>query len=231
MTEHTEIKTDNIPLPNLAKKMIAIMKDVSYIQKTGKNTHFNFTYAKESDVVCAISAAFQKHGIFMYTSILERTCLPYSRERSDKIGNKTLKEAFLVTVKIQVTFVDADSGEQFVSFFYGDGTDSDDKAVYKALTGAHKYALMKTFLIATGDDPEKDHEKVKKFKQPIGPYIGSPTNIDEKALSALLEHSAKAGATAFRDHWMTLSKDQKAVLQDKIDYFKQICEKADALKK
>jgi hypothetical protein len=39
---------------------------------------------------------------------------------------------------------------------YGEGRDSGDKAPYKALTGALKYALIQTFLIATGDDPEEE---------------------------------------------------------------------------
>ena len=56
---------------------------------------------------------------------------------------EVLNLSFLVTVKIQVTFVDADSGERFSSNFYGDGSDHDDKGVYKAITGALKYALMK----------------------------------------------------------------------------------------
>lgn len=39
---------------------------------------------------------------------------------------------------------------------YGEGRDRGDKAPYKALTGALKYALIQTFLIATGDDPEHE---------------------------------------------------------------------------
>src|SRR5699024_6730814 len=38
------------------------------------------------------------------------------------------------------------------------GQDAGDKAVYKAITGATKYALMKVFMIPTGDDPEQDYE-------------------------------------------------------------------------
>jgi hypothetical protein len=38
----------------------------------------------------------------------------------------------------------------------GQGLDSGDKAPYKAMTGALKYALLQSFLLATGDDPEAD---------------------------------------------------------------------------
>ena len=38
----------------------------------------------------------------------------------------------------------------------GEGADPGDKAPYKALTGALKYALLQSFLLATGDDPEDE---------------------------------------------------------------------------
>jgi hypothetical protein len=38
----------------------------------------------------------------------------------------------------------------------GQGLDVGDKAPYKAMTGALKYALLQSFLLATGDDPEDE---------------------------------------------------------------------------
>jgi len=147
-------------LKTLATKMIAIMDDVSYIQKTGYNKFQNYKYAKESDIASAFSTAMKKHNVFMFTSILSRECTPYQTERQVKTGENT----FLVTVQIQVTFVDAESGESFSGVFFGDGSDKGDKAVYKAITGAQKYALMKTFLCETGDDPERDENNTQKNK-------------------------------------------------------------------
>lgn len=136
-------------LKNLAMKMIKIMQDVEYIQKTGFNSFHKYKYATDSDVAAAFSKAMRKHNVFMFSSILERSC--------DRYMTRGNKETFLITVKLEVTFVDADSGEQFTGTYFGDGSDSDDKGVYKAMTGAQKYALMKTFLVETGDDPERDN--------------------------------------------------------------------------
>lgn len=147
-------------LKNLATKMILIMDDVSYIQKTGYNKFQNYKYAKESDIAAAFANAMKKHNVFMFTSILNRECTAYQTEKQVKTGEKT----FLVTVKLQVTFVDAESGERFTGVFFGDGSDKGDKAVYKAITGAQKYALMKTFLCETGDDPERDENNTQKNK-------------------------------------------------------------------
>jgi hypothetical protein len=145
------IRSETGSMKNLAIKMIRIMGDASYIQKTGYNSFHRYKYATESDVASAFAKALKDHNVFMFSSILERSCETYKTR-----GNK---DAFLITVKLQVTFVDGDSGESYTGTFYGDGSDSDDKGIYKAITGAQKYALMKTFLVETGDDPERDDQK------------------------------------------------------------------------
>jgi hypothetical protein len=54
------------------------------------------------------------------------------------------------------TFADVDSGEEIIAKVAGQGLDPGDKAPYKAMTGALKYALLQSFLLATGDDPEDE---------------------------------------------------------------------------
>src|SRR6202045_2489868 len=54
------------------------------------------------------------------------------------------------------TFIDVDTGEEITAKVAGQGLDSGDKAPYKAMTGALKYALLQSFLLATGDDPEEE---------------------------------------------------------------------------
>ena len=54
------------------------------------------------------------------------------------------------------SFVDVDTAEEITVKTAGEGLDSGDKAPYKAMTGALKYALLQSFLLATGDDPEEE---------------------------------------------------------------------------
>ena len=54
------------------------------------------------------------------------------------------------------TFTDEISGEEVTARVAGEGLDVGDKASYKAMTGALKYALLQSFLLATGDDPEDE---------------------------------------------------------------------------
>jgi hypothetical protein len=62
----------------------------------------------------------------------------------------------MARVVMAYTFSDVDSGEEIVAKVAGQGLDSGDKAPYKAMTGALKYALLQSFLLATGDDPEDE---------------------------------------------------------------------------
>ena len=58
----------------------------------------------------------------------------------------------------RLTFIltDVDTGFYEETTITGEGIDKGDKAGYKAYTGALKYYLANTFMVATGDDPEKE---------------------------------------------------------------------------
>ena len=58
--------------------------------------------------------------------------------------------------KLEFTLFDVETGFFETTVITGEGMDKGDKAGYKAYTGAVKYYLADTFLVATGDDPEKE---------------------------------------------------------------------------
>jgi len=69
---------------------------------------------------------------------------------------------FRITLWVEYTFVDADTGESFTCKMPCAGVDTADKGIYKAITGGNKYFLLKTFQISSGgDDPELDQHKSK----------------------------------------------------------------------
>ena len=63
--------------------------------------------------------------------------------------------------KLKFILTDVDTGYWEETVITGEGIDKGDKAGYKAYTGAVKYYLANTFLVATGDDPEKDSPNEK----------------------------------------------------------------------
>jgi hypothetical protein len=84
-----------------------------------------------------------------------------------------------------------DEEGNFLSFrAAGSGNDKNskgvgDKGIYKALTGASKYALLKTFMMETGDDPEVPNQQEKESKPDPKPEVKPKALeiVDESDLS------------------------------------------------
>ena len=137
------------PPTHLLAKLVEIMKAVPYIQKTGENKFHGYRYATEADIKDRIQAALIEHGVVFVPQF-------YEPESVAVVTTKAGKEQRVTQVRMVYTFWDAQTGESITSQVYGHGIDGEDKGLYKAVTGAIKYALSSTFLFATGDDPEVD---------------------------------------------------------------------------
>ena len=121
-----------------------------------------------------------------------------------------------VTASNRLLVVDLETKQEKSFDLLGDGSDPDDKGVYKAIAGAQKYALMKTFLVETGDDPERDD-------------AGPPPKpaIDKSQLITTLEAKARQGTEAFRAEWRILSQEQRDAVRDHTGVFQQLASQAD----
>jgi len=124
------------------------MKEVKYIQKTGYNTFHKYKYATEADVNEKVREELAKQNVIMLPSMINHEMRLHT--------NRNGATEYITLVDMQFTFVDGDTGETFTVNMSGEGQDAGDKGIYKAIAGAQKYALMKVFMIPTGDDPEAD---------------------------------------------------------------------------
>ncbi len=138
----------NVTKAKLYARMVGVLKAVKYIQKDKKNAFHGYTYASESAIKGELHTAFAAEGLVMLP--------PEILEVID--GERDPKGQFLTTIKVKFGIADAETGEAVYGTGYGRGQDNMDKGIYKALTGAMKYFLTTTFLIPTGDDPERDEE-------------------------------------------------------------------------
>ena len=125
------------------------MKQVKYIEKKGFNKFHGYKYATESDVAEKVREVLAEQNVMMIPNLLQHTM----REHVNAKG----KTEYIVAVDMEFKFYDGDSGEEITFRMSGEGQDAGDKGIYKAITGAQKYALMKVFMIPTGDDPEADN--------------------------------------------------------------------------
>jgi ERF superfamily protein len=132
---------------SLSAKLLEVMKAVTRVEKRGENQFHGYKYATESDLVDMVRGELSSRGIRTKFNLVSTARTP-----------KGEKGGFITDIEVDWTFVDSESGETETSRVPGSGEDKGDKGVYKALTGSEKYWLMKTFLIPTGDDPEKDND-------------------------------------------------------------------------
>lgn len=124
---------------SLYKKLAEVQKNVSRIPKNGYNSFHKYHFVQEADLLDMGRPLLLEHGILLLTNAVEES-------RSGDIAK----------VKMEFTLVDIDTGAELKSYYWGEGQDKGDKAIYKAYTGAVKYFLLKMFLVSTGDDAEFD---------------------------------------------------------------------------
>lgn len=136
---------------NIFEKMLAITSELT---RVAKNLEVGFGQSKykavgEADVLAAVRPLEEKYKVYSY---------PYKRTvlETGEIETKTGTKNLFLRVETIYRFVNIEKPEEFVDVTsYGDGVDSQDKSVGKAMTYSDKYALMKAYKIMTGDDPDQ----------------------------------------------------------------------------
>lgn len=160
LTEKLETK-DYLSLnAKLAQKKNALRKSLSYkgvLKKEGTNTYDKYKYFSESQYKELFTDLFAQHGLELSFSEQDYTTF---------VGTEKQSNGRLVKLVFKLT--DTETGFWEETEITGEALDKGDKAGYKAYTGALKYYLADTFMVATGDDPEKDSpaETAKPAEKP-----------------------------------------------------------------
>lgn len=165
--------------PNkITKALHAIMEEVSHVPKHGENKFHGYKYTGEVDLLEKLRPSMLKHGLLLIPSIS-------SVRPIDEYGNTHIQIAYTLAHR---------DGEVWPHPIMAAGCGGDrnktgvgDKGLYKAITGANKYFLLKLFNIATGDDPEDDTQDSKQSRHPVTEYHsdGYMIDIPLKATSVL----------------------------------------------
>ena len=153
---------------NIYEKMLAIATEINTVSKdlevgTGKNS---YRAVGEASVLKAVKPLEKKYGVYSYP--VHRTIIESGTIENETIDyntkEKIVKRNLFERIEVTYRFVNTEKPDEYIDIVsYGDGIDSQDKSVGKAMTYADKYALMKAYKLVTGDDPDQEpSEPLKK---------------------------------------------------------------------
>ena len=128
-------------MANIHQKMLEVMKAIEYLNKDDAVSYGNTKYKamSEEKVTMTVRKELIKQGIVVYP--IDQTI--------EKDGNIT-------TTNTKYRMVNVDDPTDYVELASsGQGADTQDKGVGKAMTYSFKYMLLRTFAIPTGEDPDK----------------------------------------------------------------------------
>ena len=135
----------NAKLQQKKQALRADLKERGVLKKGAKNDFDHYSYFSEAQYKQLFTELFSKHGLEMKFNEIEYSTF----EGSEKQANGRMP-------RLVFTLFDTETGFFEETTITGEGIDKGDKAGYKAYTGALKYFLADTFMVATGDDPEKE---------------------------------------------------------------------------
>ncbi|CAB4132287.1 Essential recombination function protein [uncultured Caudovirales phage] len=125
------------------------------------------------DIYNASSSLMAKVGLCMLPRILSRTVT----ERASKSGGTM----FVVVVDAEYDFVAVEDGSKHTVKTFGEAMDSGDKATNKAMSAAHKYALIQAFSIPVEGDNDTENQSPETFGMSINVLADHLTAINDVA--------------------------------------------------
>lgn len=211
---------------NLVCKLAKIRRELKNIEKKGRNTFQNYDYLRAEDIAGEMGDRLSAMNV-----IVTRRNLSFVQDNITvtKDGNERTDVHVIVT--LDYIFIDGDSPigvglddntmgvernyDHLSVASIGEGRDSGDKAVAKAMTNALKYALTQPLMMRVGDDPEADapHDKPETRKTPQ-----NGSNARERASTegqgAALHRKSGTDAEGLRLARIALVQKAKATLGD-----------------
>lgn len=146
----------NAKLQQKKNKLRKELSDKGILKRSGENNFDHYSYFSEAQYKELFTKLFSKNNLELKFNELEYATFESSGKQSN--GRMPKLEFFLI---------DCDTGFYEKTVITGEGMDKGDKAGYKAYTGALKYYLADTFMVATGDDPETESPSESMNKKAV----------------------------------------------------------------
>ncbi|MEB9381375.1 ERF family protein [Bacillus cereus] len=204
-------KQNQVPL--IYGRITAIMQAVQHLEKDTA-VSFNKTNYKaisEQKVTSIIRKELIRNNLVMFPENVRY-------ERNGNIGQ----------VHVTYRMVCSDDGSSITIESVGEGADSQDKASGKAMTYCYKYALLRTFAIPTGEDPDKvssdelDHKEEVARKQMYKDSINAWKETYPEVVAKRIEWCETRAKKAFDNF-------EDNLLRKCLEYVEEDCKKYEKL--
>lgn len=163
--EPTEWLKLNAQLQQKKNALRKALKERGVLKRGATNQYDKYSYFSEAQYKELFTELLSSCGLEMKFDEIEYQTF----EGPEKQANGRMP-------KLEFTLFDIETGFYETTTITGEGIDKGDKAGYKAYTGALKYFLADTFMVSTGDDPEKDSPAHKM--NTVAERKASPKQID-----------------------------------------------------
>ena len=170
---------------NIFEKLSNITNEISSVNKNltvgqGKSA---YKAVGEADVLKAVKELEFKYRVYSYPAereVLESTMYTTTNEYGEKNN-------IFSRIKTIYKFVNIDKPEEYIeTITFAEGIDTQDKGSGKAMTYSDKYALMKSYKIITGEDPDQNPSEDGYKKKQTGTINKKITEIEAKSVYALM---------------------------------------------
>ena len=163
----------------IAIKILNVMTKIGPIIKDKTNEEKGFDYASIASIIIRAREAMIEEKVIM---------IPLKLNQVVQKGND-------VIIDMVYRFYDAQPNEDGKCDYMdvnipGEGADKEGWAVYKALSGAYKYAITQTFAIPTIDDAEKDkyttNNEESNNNDTVTENVDAEGSLDENSIDKIL---------------------------------------------
>ena len=164
-------------MKNLIKAVLAVMGEVKGIDKDMNVGTGYSSYKGVSDkaVKLKIGASMLKNGLIILPTDIQvkETVTTWDEPTQNGVKRKTS----VFTSATTKYLLAHESGESVELAGYGQGVDSQDKGAGKATTYALKYALLYSFLVATGHIEDTDNTHSDEIENPLVSWADALSEI------------------------------------------------------
>jgi hypothetical protein len=138
----------------LAQKILEIQDRVGVVKKQGKfgSEMGGGNYLRIEDAVVAVNKLMTANKLILIGEVIASERIIHERTGKDGI---TGRSGYISGVTMRWTLEDTENSDHREYVFRGDGYDSTDKSIYKAMTGCRKYAIINIFNLPIGNDVEE----------------------------------------------------------------------------